>query len=76
MSRLVEVGEIDKAAVREEVYGLLVSPVPEISLAASELVVVLLLDAAEQHAKVGRGLFWSNIQRQRMDPEQHVKIGV
>ena len=65
MSRLVEVGEMDKAVVREDVYRLLACPVPELRQAASELVAVLLLDAAEQHAKVkilsseglGRGIF-------------------
>lgn len=43
---------MDKAVVREDVYRLLACPVPELRQAASELVAVLLLDAAEQHAKV------------------------
>ena len=52
LSRLVEAGEMDKEAVRSDVYFLLGGPVPELRLAASELVATLLLDASEQHAKV------------------------
>jgi hypothetical protein len=54
LSRLVEAGEMDKDAVRNDVYFLLAGPVPELRLAASELVATLLLDASEQHAKVQR----------------------
>ena len=46
---------MDKEAVRSDVYFLLAGPVPELRLAASELVATLLLDAAEQHANVCRG---------------------
>ena len=52
LSRLVEAGEMDKEAMRSDVYFLLGGPVPELRLAASELVATLLLDASEQHAKV------------------------
>ena len=52
----MEVDEVDKAAVRADVYELLASgQPPRMRQAASQLAATLLLDEAEQHAKVRGG---------------------